>query len=264
MMLGLGGLGYTAGVFHLLTHAFFKALLFLGAGSVIHAMNTNDIKQMGGLAKLMPATYATMLVGGLAMAGVPPFAGFWSKDEILLEAFHHDRTLFYLGAAGAFVTAFYVFRMIFYTFTGSLRSHEAHPHESPKVMTIPLIILAAFSGVIGLVGAPWPVVGNAFHRFVHFEGAEGAPFDLNFAAISTAIAGAGILAAAVVYQWRGGSSAMLRRTPAPPYAGLVHKYWGGEVFGFTGGGAVGWGARELRTLCIFRIDGAGEAGGVIL
>src|SRR5207249_1279135 len=145
MMLGLGVLGYTAGVFHLMTHAFFKALLFLAAGSVIHAMNTNDIKEMGGLAKVMPVTYVTMLVGGLALAGVPPFAGFWSKDEILLEAYHHDRTLFYLGAAGAFVTAFYVFRMIFYTFTGSLRSHTAHPHESPQVMTVPLIVLAAFS-----------------------------------------------------------------------------------------------------------------------
>src|SRR5438132_9300115 len=193
MMLGLGVLGYTAGVFHLMTHAFFKALLFLAAGSVIHAMNTNDIKEMGGLAKVMPVTYVTMLVGGLALAGVPPFAGFWSKDEILLEAYHHDRTLFYLGAAGAFVTAFYVFRMIFYTFTGSLRSHTAHPHESPQVMTVPLIVLAAFSGVIGLVGAPWPLVGNMFHRFVHFEAAEGVPFDLRFAALSTAIAGAGIL-----------------------------------------------------------------------
>ena len=263
MMLGLGVLGYTAGVFHLMTHAFFKALLFLGAGSVIHAMNTNDIKQMGGLAKVMPATYVTMLVGGLALAGVPPFAGFWSKDEILLEAFHHDRTLFYLGAAGAFVTAFYVFRMIFYTFTGSLRSHEAHPHESPKVMTIPLIILAAFSGVIGLVGAPWPVVGNAFHRFVHFEGAEGAPFDLNFAAISTAIAGAGILAAAVVYRWRWVSSAMLRRTLAPLYAVLVHKYWWDEFYVFTVVRPVVWVARQLRTFDIYVIDGAVNAVGII-
>src|SRR2546426_371513 len=263
MMLGLGVLGYTAGVFHLMTHAFFKALLFLGAGSVIHAMNTNDIKQMGGLAKVMPATYATMLVGGLALAGVPPFAGFWSKDEILLEAFHHDRTLFYLGAAGAFVTAFYVFRMIFYTFTGSLRSHDAHPHESPKVMTIPLIILAAFSGVIGLVGAPWPVVGNAFHRFVHFEGAEGAPFDLNFAAISTAIAGAGILSAAVVYRWRWVSSAMLRRTLAPLYAVLVHKYWWDEFYIFTVVRPVVWVARQLRTFDIYVIDGAVNAVGMI-
>src|SRR5438876_579584 len=199
----------------------------------------------------------------VALTGVPPFAGFWSKDEILLEAFHHDRTLFYLGAAGAFVTAFYVFRMIFYTFTGSLRSHDAHPHESPKVMTIPLIILAAFSGVIGLVGAPWPVVGNAFHRFVHFEGAEGAPFDLNFAAISTAIAGAGILSAAVVYRWRWVSSAMLRRPLAPLYAVLLHKYWWDEFYIFTVVRPVVWGARQLRTFDIYVIDGAVNAVGMI-
>src|SRR3989449_163570 len=239
------------------------ATMVAAAGSVIHAMNTNDIKEMGGLAKVMPVTYVTMLVGGLALAGVPPFAGFWSKDEILLEAYHHDRTLFYLGAAGAFVTAFYVFRMIFYTFTGSLRSHDAHPHESPKVMTIPLIILAAFSGVIGLVGAPWPVVGNAFHRFVHFEGAEGAPFDLNFAAISTAIAGAGILSAAVVYRWRWVSSAMLRRTLAPLYAVLVHKYWWDEFYVFTVVRPVVWVARQLRTFDIYVIDGAVNAVGII-
>src|SRR5256712_341900 len=263
MMLGLGVLGYTAGVFHLMTHAFFKALLFLAAGSVIHAMNTNDIKEMGGLAKVMPVTYVTMLVGGLALAGVPPFAGFWSKDEILLEAYHHDRTLFYLGAAGAFVTAFYVFRMIFFTFPGSLRSHEAHPHESPRVMAIPPIILAAFSGAIGLVGAPWPVVGNAFHRVVHFEGDEGAPFDLNFAAISPAIAGAGILAAAVVYRWRWVSSAMLRRTLAPLYAVLVHKYWWDEFYVFTVVRPVVWVARQLRTFDIYVIDGAVNAVGII-
>ena len=263
MMLGLGVLGYTAGVFHLMTHAFFKALLFLAAGSVIHAMNTNDIKEMGGLAKVMPVTYVTMLVGGLALAGVPPFAGFWSKDEILLEAYHHDRTLFYLGAAGAFVTAFYVFRMIFYTFTGSLRSHTAHPHESPQVMTVPLIVLAAFSGVIGLVGAPWPLVGNMFHRFVHFEAAEGAPFDLRFAALSTAIAGAGILAAAVVYRWQLVSSATLRRVLAPAYAVLVHKYWWDEFYAVSVVRPVVWVARQLRTFDVYAIDGAVNAIGVV-
>src|SRR2546428_9645468 len=129
MMLGLGGLGYTAGVFHLMTHAFFKALLFLGAGSVIHAMNTNDIKQMGGLAKVMPATYVTMLVGGLALAGVPPFAGFWSKDEILLEAFHHDRTLFYLGAAVPSRHPLYVFPLDFFAIPAPPPCSSRHPTE---------------------------------------------------------------------------------------------------------------------------------------
>ncbi len=263
MMLGLGVLGYTAGVFHLMTHAFFKALLFLAAGSVIHAMHTNDMKQMGGLARYMPATYVTMLVGGLALAGIPPFAGFWSKDEILLEAYHHNRTLFYLGAAGAFVTAFYVFRMIFSTFTGSLRSHDAHPHESPKVMTVPLIILAVFSGVIGLVGAPWPVVGNLFHRFVHFGTGEAVPFDLTFALLSTAIAGAGILAAAVVYRWQWVSSSMLRRVLAPLYAVLVHKYWWDEFYTYTVIRPTVWIARRLRVFDVYVIDGAVNAVGIL-
>ncbi len=263
MMLGLGVLGYTAGVFHLMTHAFFKALLFLGAGSVIHAMQTNDLKQMGGLAKVMPATYATMLVGALALAGVPPFAGFWSKDEILLETYHHNPGLFYLGAAGAFVTAFYVFRMIFYAFTGTLRSHGAHPHESPKVMTVPLIVLAVFSGLIGLLGAPWPRVGSLFHHFVHFETAETVPFDLTFALMSTGIAGAGILAAAVVYHWQWVSSAALRRWLAPLYAVLAHKYWWDEMYAFAVVRPTVWTAQRLRTFDVYVIDGAVNAVGII-
>ncbi len=263
MMLGLGVLGYTAGVFHLVTHAFFKALLFLAAGSVIHAMQTNDMKQMGGLAKPMRTTYVTMLIGALALAGVPPFAGFWSKDEILLETYHHDRILFYLGAVGAFVTAFYVFRMIFYTFTGSLRSHGAHPHESPKVMTVPLGILAGFSALIGLLGAPWPVVGNLFHRFVHFGAGQAGPFDPRFAALSTGIAGAGILAAAVVYHWGWVSSATLRRTLAPLYSLLVHKYWWDEFYSYTVVRPVLWVARCLRTFDVYVIDGAVNAIGIV-
>jgi NADH-quinone oxidoreductase subunit L len=263
MMLGLGVLGYTAGVFHLMTHAFFKALLFLGAGSVIHAMDTNDMKAMGGLARAMPTTFATMLIGSLALAGVPPLAGFWSKDEILLEAFHHDRILFYLGAAGAFVTAFYVFRMIFLTFSGSLRSHGAHPHESPKVMTVPLTILASFSVVIGLVGAPWPVVGNLFHRFVHFEAAEAVPFDLSFALLSTGIALAGVLAASVIYWWKWVPSASLRRLFAPLYSVLVHKYWWDELYTFAIIQPTLWAARQLRTFDIYVIDGAVNAVGLI-
>src|SRR5437773_5515567 len=128
-------------------------------------MNTNDIKEMGGLAKVMPVTYVTMLVGGLALAGVPPFAGFWSKDEILLEAYDHDRTLFYLGAAGAFVTAFYVFRMIFYTLTGSLRSHATHLHHSPQVMSVPLLDLAGVRGTLGVAAAPCPLVRELYHGY---------------------------------------------------------------------------------------------------
>ncbi len=263
MMMGLGAGGYTAGVFHLVTHAFFKALLFLAAGSVIHAMHTNDIKQMGGLARFMPVTYWTMVIGSLALAGVPPLSGFWSKDEILLEAAHRAPVLYWLGAAGAFVTAFYVFRMLFYTFTGSLRAPGAHPHESPRVMTVPLVVLAVFAAGIGLVGAPWPGVGNLFHRFVHLEEAEAASFDLAVAARSTGLALAGILAAAVVYRWRWVSSAALRRVLAPLYAVLVHKYWWDELYAWAVVRPLLWGARQLRTFDLYVIDGIVNAVGVV-
>jgi len=257
MMMGLGVLGFTAGVFHLMTHAFFKALLFLAAGSVIHAMHTNDIKQMGGLGKIMPYTYVTTVIGGLALAGIPPFAGFWSKDEILLEAYHHDQVLFALGAAGAFLTAFYVFRMIIYTFTGTLRSHNAHPHESPRVMTVPLMILAFFSTVIGLVGAPW--WNNPFHHFVRFEGAEGAAFDLAFALRSTGIAALGVLSALVVYHWRLVSAASLRSAFGPLYTAVVHKYYWDELYQFAVIRPVVWAARQLRTFDVYVIDGVVNA-----
>ncbi|OFX13972.1 MAG: hypothetical protein A2V59_05960 [Armatimonadetes bacterium RBG_19FT_COMBO_69_19] len=261
MMMGLGVLGFTAGVFHLMTHAFFKALLFLAAGSVIHAMHTNDMKEMGGLGRVMPWTYGTMLVGALALSGVPPFAGFWSKDEILLEAFHHNPPLFWVGLVGAFITAFYVFRMIFLTFSGPLRSHHAHPHESPAVMTVPLVALAVFSGLIGFVGAPW--WGNPFHHFVEFEAAESVPFDLNLALLSTAVALAGIFTAAVVYYWKWLSSASLRRAARPLYALLVHKYYWDELYAFAVVTPTLWIARRLRVFDLYVIDGAVNAVGIV-
>jgi len=260
MMMGLGVLGYTAGIFHLMTHAFFKALLFLAAGSVIHAMNTNDMKEMGGLASVMPRTYWTMLIGSLALAGVPPFAGFWSKDEILLEAFHNNPALFWIGLAGAFITAFYIFRMMFMTFGGRLRS-AVHPHESPAVMTVPLLVLAGFSAVIGFVGAPW--WGNPFHHFVSFEAAEGVPFDLTLALISTVVAGAGIFTAAAVYHWQWVPSESLRRAAGPLYTLLVRKYYWDEFYQWTVVRPLMWMARRLRTFDVYVIDGAVNAVGMI-
>jgi NADH-quinone oxidoreductase subunit L len=261
MMLGLGVLGYTAGVFHLMTHAFFKALLFLAAGSVIHAMQTNEMTEMGGLSRVMPRTYWTMLIGALALSGIPPFAGFWSKDEILLEAFHHNRPLFWLGLAGAFVTAFYIFRMIFTTFSGTLRSPRAHPHESPAVMTVPLLVLAGFSAIIGLVGAPW--WGNPFHRFVSFEAAEGAPFDASLALLSTVVSLAGVFTAAAVYYWKWIPSASLRRVAGPLYVLLVRKYYWDELYQWTVVRPLVWMARRLRTFDLYVIDGAVNAVGMV-
>ncbi|MDI6771779.1 MAG: NADH-quinone oxidoreductase subunit L [bacterium] len=252
MMLGLGVLGYTAGMFHLMTHAFFKALLFLGAGSVIHAMHTNDIKAMGGLARAMPSTYWTFLIGTLALAGVPPFAGFWSKDEILLEAFHRNPGLFVMAALTSFLTAFYMLRVIFYTFMGTLRSHDAHPHESPPVMTRPLWVLAGFSAVIGLVGAPF--LGSPIHKFLHFEGVAAVPFSAGLALVSTAIAGTGILAAAVVYRWGLVPSSALRRVAGPLHTLVVRKYYFDEFYALAFVRPTLWIARSLRVFDVYVID----------
>jgi NADH-quinone oxidoreductase subunit L len=164
MMLGLGVGGVAVGMFHLITHAFFKALLFLGAGSVIHGCGEEqDIRRMGGLRRLMPVTFATYAAGMLALCGFPLFSGFWSKDEILHAA--HGWSLsqgpFYLGAFGALLTAFYMTRQVCYVFFGEYRPHgshtEKHPHESPAVMTAPLVILAVFAVLLGFLGTPaWP------------------------------------------------------------------------------------------------------------
>lgn len=158
MFLGLGVGAYTGAFFHLLTHAFFKALLFLGAGSVIHAMsNEQDMRFMGGLKKKLPITFITMLVGTIAIAGIPPFSGFFSKDEILAHAYEHNKVLWVLGVIGALFTSFYMFRMLFLTFNNQFRGtpeQEHHLHESPGSMTIPLIVLAVLSALGGFLGVP--------------------------------------------------------------------------------------------------------------
>ncbi len=158
MFLACGVGAFTAGIFHLMTHAFFKALLFLCAGSVMHALSGElDMRKMGGLKSRIPITYWTFFIGCLAIAGIPPFAGFFSKDEILWHAFQTNIFLWAIGAIAAFMTAFYMFRVVFMTFYGESRMEpevEKHVHESPSVMTIPLSILAVLSVIGGLVGIP--------------------------------------------------------------------------------------------------------------
>ena len=158
MFLGLGVGAYTGAFFHVITHAFFKALLFLGAGSVIHAMsNEQDMRNMGGLKKKLPITFLTMMIGTIAIAGLPPFSGFFSKDEILAHVYEHNRLFWTLGVIGAVFTSFYMFRMMFLTFNGTFRgttAQEHHLHESPLTMTIPLIVLAILSAVGGFIGIP--------------------------------------------------------------------------------------------------------------
>jgi len=158
MFLGLGVGAYTGAVFHVMTHAFFKALLFLAAGSVIHAMHhEQDIRKMGGLKKYLPITHITFLLGCIAISGIPPFSGFFSKDEILAAAFAKNPIYWGLGVAGAAMTAFYMFRLYATTFLGTFRGthdQEHHLHESPSAMTIPLIVLALLSVIGGFVGVP--------------------------------------------------------------------------------------------------------------
>ena len=174
MFLGCGVGAYAAGIFHLMTHAFFKGLLFLAAGSVIHAMGgEQDMRLMGGLRKQIPATYWTMFIATLAIAGIPGFAGFFSKDEILDAAGsgpHADVALWLLGLVAAGLTSFYMFRLIFLTFFGKPRfdEHKVHVHESPKNMTVPLMILALFSIVGGWFAAPHLMGGtDYFEAFLH-------------------------------------------------------------------------------------------------
>lgn len=158
MFLALGTGAYVAAVFHVMTHAFFKALLFLGSGSVIHAMSgEQDIRNMGGLSKKLKITFITFLVGCIAIAGIPPFSGFFSKDAILLSAYIKSPLLYGIALFAALLTAFYMFRLLFITFTGSFRGTEEqkhHLHESPASMTIPLIVLAVLSIIGGFVGIP--------------------------------------------------------------------------------------------------------------
>jgi NADH-quinone oxidoreductase subunit L len=166
MFLAVGSGAYTAAVFHMVTHAFFKALLFLGSGSVIHGMhNEQDMRRMGALRKLMPITAATFIVGWLAIAGVPPFAGFWSKDDVLLAAYDKSPILWALGLITALLTAYYMTRQVIMVFYGEARWNDAHaehgahgdfePHESPPIMLIPLVVLAGLSILGGVINLPF-------------------------------------------------------------------------------------------------------------
>jgi NADH-quinone oxidoreductase subunit L len=162
MFLALGLGAYSAAVFHVTTHAFFKALLFLGAGSIIHAMGgEQDIRNMGGLRKKMPITYITFLIACLAICGIPPFSGFFSKDLILSKAFEYNPIIYIIALLGALLTCFYMFRLLYLVFFAEQRSADAHPHESPKIMTIPLIILGILSIFGGFLNIPSLFGGNS-------------------------------------------------------------------------------------------------------
>ncbi|MFQ5882169.1 MAG: NADH-quinone oxidoreductase subunit L [Candidatus Methylomirabilales bacterium] len=240
MFLGAGVGAYASGIFHLYTHAFFKALLFLGAGAVIHALHgEQDIQRMGGLTPHMRVTAYTFLLGALANAGIFPLAGFWSKDEILFAAFNSGHYFaWFLGISGAFLTAFYMFRLYFLTFTGRFRGdphHARHLHDAPPVMGIPLIALAFGSVVVGLVGIP-PEHG-LFHNFLasvlrHGGETEAAStaLELSLAILSLLVAGAGIGVAYLLYvQWRDLPELLMERFRRL-YRVLYHKYFVDELY----------------------------------
>jgi NADH-quinone oxidoreductase subunit L len=253
MFLAAGLGAYTAALFHVMTHAFFKALLFLGSGSVIHAMGgEQDMRQMGGLKKHLPQTYRTYLIGALAIAGIPPLAGFFSKDEILHAAASSGQwVLWAVGLLTAGLTAFYMFRSVYLTFEGKFRGtheQEHHLHESPPVMTIPLWILAIGAVTAGWVGIPKLLSFgrdlNWFHHWLepviarlpqgHEAGEHNIGVGLEWAlvVITTGVAVSGILLARSIY---GGAAGLEKgRTWAQRFPAvhrlLVHKYWVDEIY----------------------------------
>jgi NADH-quinone oxidoreductase subunit L len=239
MFAGVGVGAYAAGIFHLVTHAFFKALLFLGAGSVIHGLNgEQDLRKMGGLAPRMLVTTMTFLVGALGLSGVPPLAGFWSKDEVLGAAFHEGHfVLWALLLIGAFMTAFYTFRLVFLAFFGNPRMDKEvahHVHESPAVMTVPLIVLAILTAVAGFIGIP-SAHGTAFARFLapvlplHEEETGGA-VAFTLLILSAAIAVGGVVLAWVMYGWRPVRSETIGVSRNPIYTLLARKYYVDELY----------------------------------
>lgn len=254
MFLACGVAAFGAAVFHLMTHAFFKALLFLGAGSVIHAVsNEQDMRKMGGLKRKIPITFATMMVGTIAIAGFPPFAGFFSKDEILWKAIsspYGHFLLWLVGIIAAGLTAFYMFRMMFLTFYGNSRMSkevEAHVHESPPTMTAPLVILAVGAVAAGWFGIPHIIGQYLFHFGQHFEqflspvfdnpialqsshGSEGLEWGLMI--LSIAIALGGLLFARHLYITNTTLPEKISIRFKHTYTTLLNKYWVDEIYDF--------------------------------
>ncbi|WP_019501654.1 NAD(P)H-quinone oxidoreductase subunit 5 [Pseudanabaena sp. PCC 6802] len=275
MVMGMGVGAYGAGLFHLMTHAYFKAMLFLCSGSVIHGMEgvvghdpfvAQDMRVMGGLRKYMPITAVTFLIGTLAISGIPPFAGFWSKDEILASTFAANPAMWAVGWLTAGITAFYMFRMYFNTFEGEFKgtqkelvarvklensgeesseSHDSHdhhhadkPHESPLSMTFPLMALAVPSVLVGLVGTP---LGNYFEAFIHAPGEkiEGVPVEgftpefLAMAGSSVGIAAIGISLAILMYLQKTISAEAIAKSIQPLYKFSKNKWYFDEIYDFA-------------------------------
>ena len=231
MFLAVGIGVYSLGMFHLMTHAFFKALLFLAAGSVIHSLNDEqDIRKMGGLRKVMPLTHATFLIGALALAGFPLTSGYFSKEAIILSSYHAEMgniVFWSIAVLTAGMTAFYIFRVYFYTFAGKLRSPDAHPHESPMIMIVPLVVLASLALLGGVLG-PWvdsflsPVFGHVVEH--HHDNA--------LESIALVAGVGGIVTAGLLYMLSKERMALFKEAMAPLYDLLLNKYYVDEIYDF--------------------------------
>ncbi|MCK6692581.1 MAG: NADH-quinone oxidoreductase subunit L, partial [Thermoanaerobaculia bacterium] len=230
MMLALGvsgysgeeGLGFTASMFHLFTHAMFKALLFLGAGAVIHAVHSNVMGDMGGLRRYLPITHGTFLVACLAIAGIPPFAGFFSKDEILAAALHHNPAIYGIALLVAGMTALYMFRLYFRVFWGEDRQYHHAPHEAPAVMWAPLMLLAVLSAVCGFI---------PFGQYVTADRLPaGSHLDITIALTASAISVAGILAAMALYRKPSERPAQIADSLSGLYRLAYRKFYIDEIY----------------------------------
>jgi NADH-quinone oxidoreductase subunit L len=248
MFLALGVGAFAAGIFHLMTHAFFKALLFLGSGSVIHAMHhEQDMRKMGALKNKIPWTYRTMGIGTLAIAGTPFLSGFFSKDEILWRTFEFSPLLWVIGAAVAGMTAFYMFRLFFMTFYGESRVDphtEKHIHESPNSMIIPLMVLAVGSIFAGYIGLPAWLGGSAFERWlepvfeplpiaaeaVAEEAAHGYGLEIGMAAVSVAIAFAGFMLDYTTYYKKSNRAERVSARFKGLYTAMLNKWYVDEIY----------------------------------
>ena len=230
---GNEGLGYMASMFHLFTHAFFKALLFLGAGAVIHAVHSNEMGDMGGLRKYLPITHITFLIACLAIAGIPPFSGFFSKDEIMVAAFHSDIVIFCILFFVAGLTAFYMFRLYYSIFWGESEKHYHHaPHEGGLNMTIPLIFLAGLTIVIGLISAFVPSL-----QFPQFVSSDNIPFEAHIewkvAIPSILIALAGISVATFMYLKKNEKVDKIAVALNGFYTAVYNKFYFDEIWLFV-------------------------------
>ena len=226
MFVGIGSGAFSTGIYHLVTHAFFKALLFLGAGSVIHALSgEQDMRNMGGLRKKIPITFWTMVCAWVAISGIPPFSGFFSKDAILLAAYQHSPAIYWIGVVTACMTAFYVSRAMFMTFFGSYRG-TAHAHESPAVMWVPLAVLAALSLAGGWI---FPIPEFLKAMFPAFEEASNPV--LMYISVVAGFAGIGL--AYLMYVVKPGMADSLARTFKAPYTLVYNKYFVDEIYDAT-------------------------------